>query len=252
MSRGNRHYSAGYIWHITHRCHKKEFLLKFKKDRDCWLSWLFAAKKRYGLSVLNYNITSNHIHLICEDKENQSIAKSMQLIAGRTAQAFNRRKNRQGAYWEDRYHATAIDTGEYLRQCLVYVDLNMVRAGVVNHPKEWRHSGYYEIQNPPQRYRIINTELLCELLNLHTVESLQKHLAEWSQQAMVNDKNMRAAKWSNSIAVGRHEFAENYIESLGLSGLKRTIHLVDDTCVVKEPSQPYSVVFDDEKRCLSE
>ena len=54
MPRANRIFLQGYIWHITHRCHKKEFLLKFAIDRQRWLHWLFQAKRRYGLSVLNY------------------------------------------------------------------------------------------------------------------------------------------------------------------------------------------------------
>ena len=54
----------------------------------------------------------------------------MQLIAGRTAQEYNQRKGKQGAFWEDRYHATA----QHLHRCLVYIVLNMVRAGAVNHP----------------------------------------------------------------------------------------------------------------------
>jgi hypothetical protein len=41
---------------IYHRCHKREFLLKFPRDRRRWIEWLYQAKKRYsGLSVLNYN-----------------------------------------------------------------------------------------------------------------------------------------------------------------------------------------------------
>jgi REP element-mobilizing transposase RayT len=67
MARANRHYIPGYIWHITHRCHKKEFLLKFARERQRWISWLFEAKKRFGLSALNYAVTSNHIHLLVLD-----------------------------------------------------------------------------------------------------------------------------------------------------------------------------------------
>jgi REP-associated tyrosine transposase len=52
----------------------------------------------------------------------------MQLIAGRAAQECNQRKNRQGAVWEDRYHATAIQADGHLHRCLVYIDRNMVRA----------------------------------------------------------------------------------------------------------------------------
>jgi hypothetical protein len=52
MARANRHHLPGYVWHITHQCHKKEFLLKFDKDKKRWIGWLFDAKKRFGLCVL--------------------------------------------------------------------------------------------------------------------------------------------------------------------------------------------------------
>ena len=138
MPRANRHYIPGVVWHITHRCHKKEFLLKFARDRRRWLRWLFEARKRFGLSVLNYMVTSNHIHLLVRDNGKRDvIPKSIQLIAGSPGQEYNQRKNRKGAFWEDRYHATAVETDDHLIQCLVYMDMNMVRAGVVKHPSEW-------------------------------------------------------------------------------------------------------------------
>ena len=119
MPRANRHFLPGYVWHITHRCHKKEFLLKFGRDRRRWLYWLFEAKKRFGLCVLNYIVTSNHIHLLVKDNGDRIIARSLQLIAGRTAQEYNRRKHRPGAFWEDRYHATAVQSDAHLLKCLV-------------------------------------------------------------------------------------------------------------------------------------
>ena len=100
MPRANRHFLPSHIWHITHRCHQKEFLLKFARDRRRYLHWLFEAKKRFGLSVLNYMITSNHVHLLIKDTGPNVIADSMQLIAGRTAQEYNQR-NRYIA-WSDR------------------------------------------------------------------------------------------------------------------------------------------------------
>lgn len=94
MARAKRHYLPGHVWHLTHRCHKKEFLLKFARDRRRWLRWLFEAKKRYGLCILNYMVTSNHIHLLVADGGGREvIPKSLQLIAGRTGQEYNQRKN---------------------------------------------------------------------------------------------------------------------------------------------------------------
>jgi REP element-mobilizing transposase RayT len=60
-------------------------------------------------------ITSNHVHLWIKDTGPNVIADSMQLIAGRTAQEYNHRKDRQGAFWEDRYHATRLFTAVYCR-----------------------------------------------------------------------------------------------------------------------------------------
>jgi len=156
MARANRHYIPGCAWHITHRCHKKEFLLKFSRDRLRWVQWLYAARKRYGLVILNYTVTSNHIHLLVVDTDQNVIPQSMQLIAGRTAQEYNQRKNRKGAFWEDRYHATAVQTDRHLLSCMIYIDLNMVRAGVIKHPSEWKTGGYNEVIHPPERYARID------------------------------------------------------------------------------------------------
>ena len=173
MARANRHYLPNYAWHITHRCHKKEFLLRFLKDRKRWIHWLFEAKKRFGLRILNYAVTSNHIHLLVFDSGREVIPKSIQLVAGRTAQEYNQRKNRKGAFWEDRYHATAIESDKHLIRCMIYIDLNMVRAGVVKHPSEWVMSGYNEIQGPPDRYALIDMKGLMELFGMHNKEQLR-------------------------------------------------------------------------------
>ena len=98
----------------------------------------YDARKRYGLTILNYMVTSNHIHLLAvEGEEGTAIARAMQLVAGRTGQQFNQRKNRRGAYWEDRYHATAVESGEHLQRCMSSIDLNMCRAGVEREPGGW-------------------------------------------------------------------------------------------------------------------
>jgi putative transposase len=129
MPRANRHYIPGYIWHITHRCHKREFLLKFARDRRGWMAWLFEAGKRYGVSILNYIVTSNHVHLLVSgDGDRDAIPKSIQLLAGKTGQEYNQRKKRKGAFWEDRYHATAVERAVHLARCMIYIDMNKRRV----------------------------------------------------------------------------------------------------------------------------
>jgi putative transposase len=188
------------------------------------VQWLFEAKKRYGLCILNYMATSNHIHLLVFDRaEREVIPRSMQLIAGRTGQEYNQRKKRKGAFWEDRYHATAVETNQHLIQCLVYMDLNMVRAGVVSNPREWDESGYNEIQQPRERYTLIDHKCLMDLLDITSMDILKRSHRGWVEEALGIGRSARDSKWSESIAVGSKGFVAMVKKQLGLSAKGRKI-----------------------------
>ena len=242
MPRGNRHHLPGYVWHITSRCHRRQFLLKFARDRDAWVYWLYEARKQFGLCVLDYKVTSSHIHLVVLDRGDGEVGRSMQLIEGCTGQAYNRRKGRRGSFWEDCYHATAVDSDEYLANCLVYVDLNMVRAGVVEHPREWRWGGYHEIQRPRDRYRIVDRTVLCELLGVDTRNLAGVH-GEWIESKLRTGSLDREPTWSEAVAVGRRSFVEGINEELGSRARYRTIHDLEGKSVLREEAAAYKRVF---------
>ncbi len=222
MPRANRCYLPGYVWHITHRCHNREFLLRAEVDRANWRRWLWEATTRYGLSVLNFVATSNHIHLLVYDAiGGESIARSVQLVEGRTAQAYNRRRGRRGAFWQDRHHAVAVGSETHLWNCLVYIDLNMVRARAVTHPAEWRHGGYSEIQRPRSRYRVLDLEQLVKLTGCGSVRELQIVHEEKVEAALHGGEIARDSRWTDAIAVGDYTFVDAVRLRLGLSKLRR-------------------------------
>jgi putative transposase len=245
MARAKRHYVPGQVWHITHRCHKREFLLKFKQDRRRWIQWLFEAKRRFGLVVLNYAVTSNHIHLIVKDDGDRNvIPQSIGLIAGRTGQEYNQRKNRKGAFWEDRYHSTAIETGEHLLRCLVYVDLNMVRAGVVQHPSEWSYGGYKEIQAPRRKNVIIAYDRLSRLAGFKDYEAFQSAHRNWVQSSIEQQENRRDERWTNSIAVGSNAFIRQVQSEMGAMATGRKPREIEDGhFVLREQQASYNALF---------
>ncbi|MFT5172110.1 MAG: putative transposase [Gammaproteobacteria bacterium] len=243
MPRANRYFLPGYVWHITHRCHDRVFLLKAARDRDVWRRCLYEARKRYQLCVLNYIVTSNHIHLLVYDTHGDgAISKSMQLIAGQTAQSFNRRTGRRGAFWDDRYHAVAVGGCDYLRQCLLYIDLNMVRAAAVDHPSAWRHSGYIEIQSPKSRYRIIDLERLAQLLQVASVEQLRTEHYQWVEAGLINGRSKRDPAWTESVAVGSEDFTSTIKGRLGASGLYRKVKREQTRFVLREGAAAYNAV----------
>jgi putative transposase len=250
MPRANRYFLPGHVWHLTHRCHEREFLLKFARDRATYLHWLFEARKRHGLCVLNYVVTSNHVHLLVRDKGEGEFARSMQLIAGRTGQQYNARKARHGAFWQDRYHATAMN--EHLHRCLVYIDLNMVRAGVVEHSAKWEHAGCREIQNPPERYSIIDLATVSALCGFTDLSRFQAAHRKWVDETLANHLAPRNDDWSQSIAVGTPTFVESAKAALGVGALHRQVESSESGHTLRESVPNYEADLGGENSHLKE
>ena len=61
------------------------------------------------------------------------------------ARYYNKRHNRRGYFWGDRFKSVIVDKGETLVNCLAYIDLNPLRAGIVNRPEDyrWNSLGYH-------------------------------------------------------------------------------------------------------------
>lgn len=248
VARAKRHFVPGHIWHITHRCHKREFLLKFLKDRHRYLQWLYQAKKRYGLSILNYMVTSNHVHLLVFDTgKRETIPKSIQLVAGRTGQEYNQRKGRKGAYWEDRYHATAVESGKHQTRCMVYIDTNMVRAGVVSHPSMWSFSGYNEIQEPRRKNILIDYGKLQRLMGCGSYDELRSCHRGWINEYLGTGAKTRQDEWTNSIAVGSKSFAEKVKALLVFKAKGREVMDGDEGYHLREETASYTPLFRAEK-----
>jgi REP element-mobilizing transposase RayT len=212
---------------------------------------LFEAKKRYKLQVLDFAVTSNHIHLLVVDSDKDVIPHSLQLIAGRTAQEFNKRKKRKGAFWDDRYHATAIETGEHLLRCIAYIDLNMVRNGVVTHPSLWEHGGYNEIQDPRERYSILDRDKLVALSGCGSDEQFRTIHRQVVEESLQSARMDRQPEWSESIAVGDQGFIEGIKEQLNCGTFGRKVVECGDSFILRESSVAYNCHLSTEKWPLS-
>ena len=160
---------------------------------------------------------------MADDGSNDAIPRSMQLLAGRTGQEYNQRKNRKGAFWQDRYHATAVQSNEHLIKCITYIDLNMVRAGVVKHPQKWIHGGYHEIQKPKQRYSLIDFKSLIRLLPIESQDELKEAHRKWIDDELKKSQLVRQSRWTQSIAVGDKSFVEQIKKRLGFRSKGRKI-----------------------------
>jgi putative transposase len=206
MPRASRYLENGFIYHLTHRCRDGAFHLRFKEERNAYREWLRIGVNRYRVPVLAYAITSNHIHIVAEVRDKHRVADMMRLAAGATAQAWNRRKGHAGAVWEHPYRCTRIQDGHHLFNCLCYVDLNMVRAGRVAHPRDWRWCGYDELMGARQRYRLVDRAALVRLTDTGSMSRFVRQYRQSVEDRIAAGTAPREPWWTEAVAVGDSDF----------------------------------------------
>jgi REP element-mobilizing transposase RayT len=106
-----------------------------------FLELVREVKARDRFAGLAWCLMPTHYHLVVRTAE-VPLWRSMRLIQGRFAQAYNRRTRSLGSVWQERYKAKVVADGRYLGQVLAYVHLNPVVAGLARTPGTWRWSGH--------------------------------------------------------------------------------------------------------------
>jgi putative transposase len=213
MPRANRYILPGRVCHLTHRCHNRSFLFRFARDRKAYRDRLRAAVNEMRVSLLAYCITSNHVHLLVETEHPELVSKFMRNLEGEFAEYYNRRKKRSGAFWQGRYWCTMVDNNRYLWDCMKYIDLNMIRAGVVAHPSDWEWCGFREIVGDRKRYCLLDNAAILRRYGDADLGEFRSNYRYEIDAAIASSKLARDPIWTESIAVGCESFVKN-IESV--------------------------------------
>ena len=208
MKRGRLRNDGDGCYHVTHRCQEQRYLLRFKRDRRNYLDRLQEAVTRISIDVLDYMVTSNHVHLLIWAGEGNSVSQVMQYVQGTTARDFNLRKRRSGAYWANRYHPTLVQKGTHLSRCLFYLGLNMVRAGAVSVPAEWETCGYHELAGFGAGRRIINVKRLMRCLGKGQDIAAFRVWYRTTMEEACTRYLVREPWWTEAAAVGEKFWVE--------------------------------------------
>jgi putative transposase len=142
MARLPRFVLPGYPQHVIQRGTNRQPILG--DEEDYWLLWekLRDAALKFGCDVHAYTLMPTHFHLVLTPRQDDGIGRLMQYTGRYYVQHFNRRYERSGTLWEGRYRATLLDPDRYLLVASRYVELNAVRAGLVDMPADYEWSSY--------------------------------------------------------------------------------------------------------------
>ena len=142
MSRQPRLVIPGQPLHIIQRGNNRMPLFLGNEDFNLCSMLLHGVSERERCAIHAYVLMGNHLHLLATPKDKQSLARMMQSVGLTYARYFNHRYERTGTVFEGRYRSTTIQSERYFFECSRYIELNPVRASIVNNPGDYRWSSF--------------------------------------------------------------------------------------------------------------
>ena len=142
MPRKPRFNLVGIPQHVIQRGNNREPCFYAEEDYRRYLNDLHESAIKYNCCIHAYVLMTNHVHLLVTPMESQGVSRMMQALGRRYVRYINNTYKRTGTLWEGRYKSSLIDSENYLLTCMGYIELNPVRAMMVDHPGEYKWSSY--------------------------------------------------------------------------------------------------------------
>jgi len=158
MPRNPRCILPGIAYHIVQRGTNRQRVFFRDADHAAYLRLLGENLADAQVRLLAWCQMSNHVHLIAVPEHEDSLAILFRRTHGRYAQMINAQRNRSGHLWQNRYYGCPLSE-THLHRALAYVELNPVRAGMVQKPEQYQwSSAQTHLGLAPDRYRLLDLD----------------------------------------------------------------------------------------------
>jgi putative transposase len=131
-----------YPHHVVQRGHNRQVVFAHEDDFARYVEDLRELKDAFGVKVFAFCLMTNHVHLLLAPSTADGLAQLMKTLAGRTTRYRNKLEGRSGTLWESRYKSSVVQSDGYLLACSRYIELNPVRAGMVERVEDYRWSSF--------------------------------------------------------------------------------------------------------------
>ena len=129
--------------HIIQRGVNRQACFAGDEDFAAYAHWLDESARKYQVAIHAWVFMTNHVHLLVTPKTSNGISRMMQTLGRQYVRYFNHTYQRTGTLWEGRFKSCVIHAEDYLLTCQRYIELNPVRAGMVEKPESYRWSSYH-------------------------------------------------------------------------------------------------------------
>jgi putative transposase len=128
--------------HIVQRGHNREACFFAEEDYHAYLHWLGQALAEAHCHLHAYALMTNHVHLLLTPRRAETVPRLIISLGRRYVQYINHTYRRTGTLWDSRYKSSLIHADTYLLACQRYIELNPVRAAMVDDPAHTRWTSY--------------------------------------------------------------------------------------------------------------
>ena len=128
--------------HVLLRSNGRKACFYNPGDFGFYLACLRKACCQNGCLVHAYVLMANHIHLLVTPETERSLPRVIHDVSRRYRQWLGARRGCKGVLWESRYWCSLVDSADYMLACQLYIEMNPVRSGLVEHPADFQWSSY--------------------------------------------------------------------------------------------------------------
>ncbi len=178
MRKARKRSKSGY-YHIMIRGVNGQNIFYDTSDYQFYKKLMKKLGKRYKIKYHAYALMGNHTHMLIEDKD-KNISRFMQVLCSVYARYFNRKYDRTGHLFGDRFVSEVIENNRYLAACCRYIVQNPQKAGICNSSKcKWSSYNCYKSKN----HDLINTEVIRQLFT--SIKSLYIFLNTYNNDIFI-------------------------------------------------------------------
>lgn len=143
MPRMPRLVLPGVPLHITQRGINKGAVFLDDEDRYHFRRLLRDALRSADIALHAFVLMDNHVHLLLTASNGRELSGAMRRLGQCHVQAFNLRHRRCGALWQGRFKSCLVQSERYLLNVMRYIEMNPVRATMVQRPEDYRWSSVH-------------------------------------------------------------------------------------------------------------
>lgn len=142
MPRKPRVNVKGVPQHVIQRGNNRQACFFTDQDYTVYLAKLHEYSILHEVNIHSYVLMTNHVHLLMTPETKPGISKLIQSVGRYYVRYINQTYNRTGTLWEGRFKSTLVDSERYFLVLSRYIELNPVRAAMVDHPASYPWSSY--------------------------------------------------------------------------------------------------------------